>query len=155
MYRILLVTLLIAVLPAAGRENRVAGSAAPALEAEDEPARHTLLDHAAGVGFRIDLPAAATPPAAPKARGPMRIGFHRDVPMAWQGDLLPRLDWTPLGNGTVAAALWVSSPEAISIRVGRARSLTRRRRGAFLPSRQRRCIAHDHAGRFPLPAWPT
>ena len=118
MYRILLVTLLIAVLPAAGRENRVAGSAAPALEAEDEPARHTLLDHAAGVGFRIDLPAAATPPAAPKARGPMRIGFHRDVPMAWQGDLLPRLDWTPLGNGTVAAALWVSSPEAISIRVG-------------------------------------
>ena len=118
MYRILLVTLLIAVLPAAGREYRVAGSAAPALEAEDERARHTLLDHAAGVGFRIDLPAAATPPAAPKARGPMRIGFHRDVPMAWQGDLLQRLDWTPLGNGAVAAALWVSSPEAISIRVG-------------------------------------
>ena len=63
MYRILLVTLLIAVLPAAGREYRVAGSAAPALEAEDERARHTLLDHAAGVGFRIDLPAAALVPS--------------------------------------------------------------------------------------------
>ena len=48
----------------------------------------------------------------------MRIGFHRDVPKALQGDLLPRLDWTPLGNGAVAAALWVSSPEATSIRVG-------------------------------------
>ena len=119
LYSALLAMLFIAVLPAFGRENRVAGSVAPTLEAQDEPSQHTLLDHTAGVGFRIDLPAAAVPPATSKgARGPMRIGFHRDVPEASQGDLLPLLDWRPLGDGAVAAALWISSPEATSIRVG-------------------------------------
>ena len=49
---------------------------------------------------------------------PLRIGFHRDVPKRFRGDLLPRLDWTPVGNGEVAAALLVSSPNAKSIRIG-------------------------------------
>ena len=96
----------------------MAGAALPALEAQEETSRRTRLDHTAGVYYRIDLPAVATQPPLAKRRGPLRIGFHRDVPKAFQGDLLPRLDWTPLRDGAVAAALLVSSQQATSIRVG-------------------------------------
>ena len=40
------------------------------------------------------------------------------MPKAFQGDLLPRLDWRPLDDGAVAAALLVSSQQATSVRVG-------------------------------------
>ncbi len=117
--RFLLAALLIAHAAAPAAERSVAGSVSPSLEAQGAPpSRATLLDHAIGAGFRVDLPAAAMPEAVPLERGPVRIGFHRDVPEALRGDLLPSLDWRSLGNGAVAAALWVSSPEAKSIRVG-------------------------------------
>ena len=117
--RFLLAALLIAHAAAPAAERSVAGSVSPSLEAQGGAAvAATLLDHAIGAGFRVALPAAAMPEAVPRERGPMRIGFHRDVPEALRGDLLPVLEWRSLGNGAVAAALWVSSPEAKSIRVG-------------------------------------
>ena len=60
---------------------------------------------------------AATAPAANEV-GPLRIGFHREGPKAFRGNLLPRLAWAAMGDGAVAAALLVSSPQAKSIRVG-------------------------------------
>ena len=114
---VLAVALLLATVPADARVSRVVGGALPVLEAVDELPRSTRLDHTGGVRFRIDLPVAAEP-ASSKGSGPLRIGFHRDVPKRFQGDLLPRLDWTPVGDGDVAAALVVSSPNAKSLRVG-------------------------------------
>ena len=102
-----------------GRET-IAGAALPvleAVEAADESPRHTRLDHTGGMRLRIDLPVPAAP-ASSDERGPLRIGFHRDLPERFQGDLLPRLNWTPADGGAVAAALQVSSPNAKSIRVG-------------------------------------
>ena len=107
--------------PAFARENRVAGAPGPAgAPAKEAPARLRL--GAADVGLRIELPPAsarekkaADPPE--QGVGPLRIGFHRDVPKAYQGDVLPRLAWTTMSDGTLAAALLVSSPQATSIRV--------------------------------------
>ena len=105
------------------RENRVAGAPGPAGDptpAKEAPARVRL--GADDAGLRIELPpasarekTAATPPE--QGVGPLRIGFHRDVPKAYQGDVLSRLEWTTMSDGTLAAVLLVSSPQATSIRV--------------------------------------
>ena len=103
------------------RENRVAGAPGPAGEpAKEAPARVRL--GADDAGLRIELPPAsareknaAVPPE--QGVGPLRIGFHRDVPKAYQGDVLSRLVWKAMGDGTLAAVLLVSSPQATSIRV--------------------------------------
>ena len=99
-------------------ENRVPGAALPAGEAHAAGPVPLRLDHAAGVALRIDLPPATVPEAPQKGRRPLRIGIHRDVPREFQGDLAPRLDWRLVGDGAVAAAVLVSSPQATSIRVG-------------------------------------
>ena len=110
------------VVPAAAAEHRLAGSPGPAeLSTQQVHLRDRL--GAADAGLRIDLAPAsqrgkeATTNTA-NGVGPLRIGFHRDVPEAFRGDLLPRLAWVEMGDGAVAAALLVSSPQAKSIRVG-------------------------------------
>lgn len=108
-------------MPVLARENRMPGAPGPAGEtAKEKPASVRL--GAADAELRIELPAAsarekraATPPA--RGVGPLRIGFHRDVPKEYQGDVLPRLAWKTMPDGTLAAALIVSSPQAVSIRV--------------------------------------
>ena len=75
------------------------------------------------VGLRIVLP----PPSeeeekekrsAARSTGPLMIGFHRDVPGAFEGDLSPRLEWDKLSGGSLVSALSVTSPGAQSVLVG-------------------------------------
>ena len=103
---------------AAFAADRMAGAALPAAEAQQIAPMALRLDDATGTALRIDLSPATAPAPARKGRGPLRIGIHREMPPGSRGDLLPRLNWMPVGNGAVAAAVLVSSPEATSIRVG-------------------------------------
>ena len=103
---------------AAFAADRMAGAALPAAEAQQIAPMALRLDDATGVALRIDLSPATVPATVRKGRGPLRIGIHRELPPRSRGDLLPRLNWMPVGNGAVAAAVLVSSPEAASIRVG-------------------------------------
>ena len=106
---------------ASGGEPRLPGAPGPSGESLKQEYRHDRLD-AADAGLRVDLPPAlrrGEEATAGTARGtaPLRIGFHREVPKAFQGNLVPRLAWVEMGDGAVAAALLVSSPQAKSIRV--------------------------------------
>ena len=50
--------------------------------------------------------------------GPMRIGFHREPPVEYQGDLTPSLRWVPdPWDGSISAAVRVSSPGALRVRL--------------------------------------
>ena len=50
--------------------------------------------------------------------GPLRIGFHRDLPTEYQGDLTPRLRWvTDPDDGSMVAAATVTSPAAVRVRL--------------------------------------
>ncbi|MDG4553828.1 MAG: hypothetical protein P9E24_06220 [Candidatus Competibacter sp.] len=56
--------------------------------------------------------------AAPRKGQPLKVGFARDMPPPYQGDLSPWLTWESLpGDGRVAA-FSVTSPGARAIRVG-------------------------------------
>ena len=89
-------------------------------DAASDPASHQpLMEHSRDVGFNIALPATERVRPTSKGKGvPMLIGFHRDVPDAMRGNLLPSLDWVQVGDDSAVAVLWVSSPDAASIRVG-------------------------------------
>lgn len=104
--------------PAAAAGDRMAGAALPAAQAREALEVSLRLDNWANNALRIDLPPTTTPTVARKGREPLRIGFHRDVPAPSRGDLVPRLKWTELSDGTIAAAVLVFSPDATSIRVG-------------------------------------
>ena len=54
---------------------------------------------------------------ASKGRRPLRIGVHRDVPLAFQDDLLARLHWAIVPDGAAVGVVTVTSPGAESIRV--------------------------------------
>ena len=105
---------------ALGSEPRLAGAPGPAGESpkqEQGPGRLGAADAA----LRIDLPPAlrrerATAGIA-RETAPLRIGFHREAPKAFRGNLLPRLAWVEMGDGALAAVLLVSSPQASSIRL--------------------------------------
>ena len=50
--------------------------------------------------------------------GPMRIGFHRTPPAEYQGDLTPSLRWVAdPEDGSVSAAVTVTSPQAVRVRL--------------------------------------
>ena len=49
--------------------------------------------------------------------GPLQIGFGREIPVAYQDDLAPRLTWNTLSDGTLVSALSVTSPGAEALRV--------------------------------------
>lgn len=119
--------------PLTAREQRVAGAAAPPATAIDERVTATL---GAAPSLRIDMPPPARQPDAARQRlgEPLRIGFHRDVPPAFRGNLLPRLEWTTAPSGELIAALLVSSPGAVSVRLGlRAKLPPGARVGFFQP----------------------
>lgn len=74
------------------------------------------------VGLQIVLP----PPSEQEkqsmakegSKGPVAIGFHRDVPGEFKGDLSPQLDWIEQPDGSFVSSLSVTSPGAESVRVG-------------------------------------
>ena len=122
-----LATLLVAALavcPMALADQRVLGGAMreAAASALAPAAAHlpTRLDYSAvEPGMRIAL----TPPEAerlaspPTLGGPLRIGFHRALPVRFQGELAGRLAWTDLPDGGVVGSLTVASPDAAAIRL--------------------------------------
>ena len=67
---------------------------------------------------RVELPALAPSAAAVRrdVAGPVRIGVHRSLSPS-VGELAPRLHWTPLADGGVAAAVVVASRGAAFVRV--------------------------------------
>ena len=56
--------------------------------------------------------------AAPRKGQPLKVGFARDMPPPYQGDLSPWLTWESLPGGGQVAAFSVTSPGARAIRVG-------------------------------------
>ena len=74
------------------------------------------------IALRIVLPPADTATkrsaAGTNRSRPLQIGFHRAMPDKFQGDLSPRLDWVDMGDGSIVAALSVTSPEASAMRMG-------------------------------------
>ena len=53
---------------------------------------------------------------APKEQ-PLQIGFGRDFPADYRGDLIPLLDWEQQGDGSLVASFSVASPDARAIRI--------------------------------------
>lgn len=51
------------------------------------------------------------------ANQPLQIGFGRDIPASYQGDVSGLLDWTATADGGLVANLQVTSPQALSLRV--------------------------------------
>ena len=104
--------------------GRNPGAISPPTPGTVSDKRHELkLDYLiAPIGLRIVLP---TPDASEKRRaaaggGKRRavVGFHREMPGEFQGDLSPRLDWSRHGDGSFVSSLAVTSPGAKSVRAG-------------------------------------
>ena len=49
--------------------------------------------------------------------GPLQIGFGRELPVAYQDDLAPLLEWVTRSDGTLVSAVKVTSPGAWALRV--------------------------------------
>ena len=70
--------------------------------------------------IRIELPEVAEIRAkkgAPRT-GPTEIGFGRELPPAYQKNLIPLLTWDLQGDGSYAAVIEVTSPDAKGMRAG-------------------------------------
>ena len=102
---------------------------APSAVTPDAPAgasdrqRALKLDYSlVPVGLRIVLPppSAEEKQSAAEAGSKRRVmvGYHRDVPSDFKGDLSPQIDWTEQSDGTFVSSLSVTSPGAESVRVG-------------------------------------
>ena len=48
---------------------------------------------------------------------PLQIGFGRNIPVTFQGDVSTLLDWTPTADGGLVAHLHITSPQALALRV--------------------------------------
>ena len=92
--------------------------------------RHGLkLDYSiAPVGLRIVLPPPDASEEQPAAAGGGKrravVGFHREMPGEFEGDLSPRLDWIRHADGSFVSSLAVTSPGAKSVRAGIRAELT-------------------------------
>ena len=51
-------------------------------------------------------------------KGALAVGFHRDMPEEFQGDLAPRLEWIVQPDGSFVSVVSVTSPGAQALRVG-------------------------------------
>ena len=90
-------------------------------DAVQEAERELKLDATARrTALHIALPPASRTERATQApgRGPVAVAFHREMPEQFLGDLSSRLEWTPLGDVALAAAMSVTSPGATDMRMG-------------------------------------
>ncbi len=73
------------------------------------------------IALRIILPEVTSSEQAAwteqREKQPSQIGFGREIPVAYQDDLAPRLTWDTLSDGSLASALSVTSPGASALRV--------------------------------------
>ena len=103
---------------------RVPGAVSPVTEIkrQDESRAPKRGYSGAPAGLHVVLP----PPSAEeekRARQPSNpklvvIGFHRDVPADFAGNLSPAIDWSERADGSFVGSVHVTSPEAASLRVG-------------------------------------
>jgi len=94
------------------QDGRTEGAFRPA-EATAEAITPTVLS--------ISLPAVTDAEQAEWAlrntTGPLQVGFGRELPVAYQDDLAPRLEWVTRSDGTLVSAVRVTSPGAWALRV--------------------------------------
>ena len=91
-------------------------------EAVQEAERELKLGVPAGgrTALHVTLPPAHRSERSAQApeRRPVPVAFHRDMPEEFRGDMSSGLEWTPLGDGALAAAMSVTSPGATDVRMG-------------------------------------
>ena len=94
------------------QDGRTEGAFRPA-EATAEATTPTALS--------ISLPAVTDAERAEWAlrdtTGPLQVGFGREIPVAYQDDLAPRLEWVTRSDRTLVSAVRVTSPGAWALRV--------------------------------------
>ena len=94
------------------QDGRTEGAFRPA-EATAEATTPTALS--------ISLPAVTDAERAEWAlrdkTGPLQVGFGREIPVAYQDDLAPRLEWVTRSDGSLVSAVRVTSPGAWALRV--------------------------------------
>ena len=109
------------VTPDEGRNASAVIPPAPAGAPDDE--WNLKLDHSTPPpALRIVLP----PPERDEmkameralGKGPLAVGFHRDMPEAFAGDLVPRLEWVAQRDGSFVGVVSVTSPGAKALRAG-------------------------------------
>ena len=143
------------VVPHAGADPEItpdAGRAASAVTPElpddgSSEKRELKLDYSSGpVGLAIVLPPPSEKEkqamAKGSSKGPLAIGFHRDVPTGFKGDLSPELGWVEVSGGSFVGSLSVTSPGAESVRVGI--------RAALPPGGEMRFFGEEDDERFPV-----
>ena len=112
--------------------GQAAASDSPAVKGEVSPQRATAAAapklRAAQIGALDTALAISLAPLNQQQRssmteprqgvGPLRIGFHRDLPGEYRGDLTPLLRWMSDPNdGSMVAAATVTSPGAVRVRL--------------------------------------
>ena len=73
-----------------------------------------------------------------RENGPLVIGYERQLPRVFQGDLSPHFDWTALDDGSIVSALSLTSSGALAMRVGI--------RAEIVPGAEIRFFSADIAG---------
>ena len=107
------------------RSQSIDGEASPTVQPNtgELANRRLRVDYTTNpISLRIALPesSAASQRAQAEVRGngPLVIGYERQLPREFLGDLSPHFDWTPLDDGSIVSALSVTSPSALAMRVG-------------------------------------
>ena len=86
------------------------GSERSAPEVEKQYAEKRSVPEGAKAGGAQDQPPQG-------GGGPLQIGFGREMPAAYRGDLASRLTWDKQADGSVVSVLSLSSPEARALRI--------------------------------------
>ncbi len=109
----------VGVLCAPASAESIGGAAMPGGDRQVESRSQALRfgDSVAPDALRIALPPTARSGSS-EAGGPLQIGFGRDLPFEFRGDLADRLAWTELDDGAIVAAVTVTSPGAEALRAG-------------------------------------
>ena len=116
------ISLLVAHHPVA-RSQSIDGETSPTVQPNtgELANRRLRLDYTTNeISLKVSLPESSA--SSKRARGevrengPLVIGYERQLPRAFQGDLSPRFDWTPLDDGSIVSALSLTSPGALAMR---------------------------------------
>ena len=92
--------------------------------------------------LHIILPETSVPKKLSQPGEPLQVGFERHLPEEHQKDLVPQMDWITLDDGTLAGTVSVTSPGALSMRMGAIADLP--------PGGEMRFIGLDAEQQFPV-----
>ena len=107
--------------PAQAQQVGSAVNPSASKEASSTPSTLRLDYSQTPVAVKIALPdadAAIKQSMTQKSRDlPLQIGVHRAMSDEFQGDLLPKLDWEEMGDGSIVSSMSVTSPGASAMRM--------------------------------------